>query len=140
MIRLDVSTSNNNCQLTITVEETIAEGTGPLRQKFHQGVCPDQLRTLAQTAQSLLYPATGLETGKSQRLKETGQHLFHLLFPSEVKQKLAKAASLNLDLVIDDALVWIPWEILHDGEEFLCLQFNRKFGSAAYPSIHLASI
>ena len=58
------------------------------------------------------------------QLESTGQLLFDALFSVEIKNKLATTASEDLVVSIDDHLVYIPWELLHDGNSFLCLRFN----------------
>ena len=57
-------------------------------------------------------------------LRRTGQSLFDLLLPKNVKRKLSSSDTKNLILNIEDNLVQIPWELLYDGKEFLCLKFN----------------
>ncbi|MDP2941688.1 MAG: CHAT domain-containing protein [Candidatus Omnitrophota bacterium] len=57
-------------------------------------------------------------------LAKTGQLLWEHLFTPPVKEKLKSAATSNLILLIDEELVSIPWELLHDGDNFLCLKFN----------------
>lgn len=47
----------------------------------------------------------------------------HLL-PKPVRSRLAEANSGELALLMDEELMGIPWEFLHDGNEFLCLKFN----------------
>jgi len=58
------------------------------------------------------------------RLKTTGQLLYDEIFSLELKRKLAATASEDMIISIDDNLVNIPWELLHDGNSFFCLRFN----------------
>lgn len=58
------------------------------------------------------------------RLRGIGQLLYDELFPLSIKEKIGKTKAKYLRLKIDDQLVHIPWELLHDGKEFLCLRFN----------------
>ena len=58
------------------------------------------------------------------QLKSTGQLLFDEIFSVEMKHKLATTTSEDLIISIDDHLVYIPWELLYDGNSFLCLRFN----------------
>ncbi len=58
------------------------------------------------------------------QLKSTGQLLFDAIFSVEMKHKLATTTSEDLVISIDDHLVYIPWELLYDGNSFLCLRFN----------------
>jgi class 3 adenylate cyclase/TolB-like protein len=59
-----------------------------------------------------------------QRLKTAGQLLYDAIFSVELKQKLSATTAEDLILKIDDHLVNIPWEMLYDGNSFLCIRFN----------------
>lgn len=58
------------------------------------------------------------------KLREIGQVLHDELFSLQVKETLKNTQAQYLILNIDDHLVHIPWELLYDGREFLCLRFN----------------
>ncbi|MBW2027846.1 MAG: CHAT domain-containing protein [Deltaproteobacteria bacterium] len=58
------------------------------------------------------------------RLRETGQSFRDELFTMNVKEQVNKTDADHLILVLDDALVHIPWELLHDGKKFLCQKFK----------------
>lgn len=58
------------------------------------------------------------------KLRESGQVLHDELFSLNVKRKLMKTRAEYLVLNIDDHLVHVPWELLHDGQQFLCQRFN----------------
>lgn len=64
------------------------------------------------------------EAGLIDNLKKTGQLLWDHLFTRQVKDKLKTAQILDLILSLDEELIHIPWELLHSGEDFLCLKFN----------------
>jgi len=57
-------------------------------------------------------------------LKKAGQDLFDELMTPSVKKTLSADSSGTLSLDIDDRLMHIPWELLFDGENFLCRKFN----------------
>jgi len=57
-------------------------------------------------------------------LTKTGQILWGHLLTRSVKDKLKSAQTSDLILSIDEELINIPWELLHDGNNFLCLTFN----------------
>lgn len=57
-------------------------------------------------------------------LKTAGRELLEELLTPEVITRLRSTASETLILEIDDQLVYIPWELLHDGDGFLCRRFN----------------
>jgi tetratricopeptide (TPR) repeat protein len=57
-------------------------------------------------------------------LTKAGQLLWDHLLSRPVKDKLKSVQVSNLLLSIDEELINIPWELLHDGSNFLCLTFN----------------
>jgi class 3 adenylate cyclase len=56
-------------------------------------------------------------------LKKSGQVLFDLLIAPKAREKITSTEARNLILYVDDKLVHIPWELLFDGQEFLCRRF-----------------
>lgn len=65
-----------------------------------------------------------LDEGLLKSLKNTGQLLWDHLLTKSVKDRLRSQANLDLILSLDEELINIPWELLNDGENFLCLKFN----------------
>lgn len=59
-----------------------------------------------------------------QKLKESGQLFRDELFSTHIKEQLNTGQADQLILTLDDQLVHIPWELLHDGQRFLCQQFT----------------
>jgi CHAT domain-containing protein len=64
-----------------------------------------------------------LNTETLNDLAKSGRVLFDLLIPSQAKAKLAHTSARFLTLRLDDSLVHIPWELVHDGSEFFCRRF-----------------
>lgn len=58
------------------------------------------------------------------KLREIGQAFSDELFTVNIKEKLRKTKAQHLSLHLDDRLVHVPWELLHDGQQFLCQRFN----------------
>ena len=58
------------------------------------------------------------------KLREIGQVLYDELLTFNVKEILRNSRSDTLIIKVDDQLVHIPWELLYDGQQFLCLRFN----------------
>lgn len=65
-----------------------------------------------------------LDSSSMHNLKKTGQLLWEHLFTKSIKNKLKSAVNRDLVLSLDEELISIPWELLYDGEDFLCLKFN----------------
>lgn len=59
-----------------------------------------------------------------RNLKKTGQVLWDHLLARPVKEKLRASQIQDLILSLDEELIHIPWELLFDGGNFLCLNFN----------------
>ncbi len=59
-----------------------------------------------------------------KELQTTGQLLYDSLLTVRVKEKLAATKTEHLIVSVDDRLVHIPWELLFDGNSFLCQRFN----------------
>ena len=66
----------------------------------------------------------GMSGDLSTGLKEYGRKLYDELLPSQIKENLASTPQRNLLVSVDDTLVHVPWELLHDGNEFLCRRFS----------------
>ncbi len=59
-----------------------------------------------------------------QELQVHGEALYQLVLPYDIREKLQTTIATDLFLYIDDALVHIPWELLFDGQLFLCRRFS----------------
>ena len=58
------------------------------------------------------------------KLKEIGQVFSDDLFTHNVKEMIKNTRSEHLIISLDDQLVQIPWELIHDGRQFLCQKFS----------------
>jgi len=65
-----------------------------------------------------------LEAGLYAKLKRDGQLLWNYLLSRQIKERLKSSSACNLTLSIDEELIGIPWELLHDGTDFLCLKYS----------------
>jgi len=86
-----------------------------------------EIDKLCQEAISILNKAGKRNAYSEDLIKsliKTGQLLWDHLLTRPVKDKLKSAKILDLVLSIDEDLINIPWELLHDGNNFLCLNFN----------------
>lgn len=64
------------------------------------------------------------QTDSVQKLIKLGQLLWDNLLSRSVKDKLKSTVIKGLVLSLDEELIHIPWELLYDGRDFLCLKFN----------------
>jgi len=86
-----------------------------------------EINKLCQEVISILNKASEKGTftsGYIDSLKKTGQMLWDHLLTRSVKDRLKTTIIKDLVLAIDEELINIPWELLYDGNDFLCLKFN----------------
>jgi CHAT domain-containing protein len=57
-----------------------------------------------------------------RRTKAFGGQLLDSVVPPNVRAELRAAKDLYLEIGVDEPLIEYPWELLHDGTEFLCLK------------------
>ncbi|HNT35368.1 MAG TPA: protein kinase, partial [bacterium] len=57
-------------------------------------------------------------------LKSLSQSMYERLLPLSVKTALQATSAKQMLLRLDDKAIQIPWELLWDGKEFLCLRFR----------------
>ncbi len=65
-----------------------------------------------------------LPEAKLLRLKELGKTLHGMLIPDDIDSFIRETRARHLILQIEDSLVYIPWELLHTGEEFFCIRYS----------------
>ncbi|HTE06350.1 MAG TPA: CHAT domain-containing protein [Planctomycetota bacterium] len=87
---------------------------------FHSGLVADRNREIL----SLLARANAGARGLLPELVRAGQAFYVDLLPAFLKEKLQEASGRSLVLDLDRALLGIPWELLHDGEDFLGRRFH----------------
>jgi len=87
---------------------------------FHSGLVADRSREVL----ALLARANAGETGLLPQLVAAGRGIWVDLLPAFLKERLEEARAANLVLHLDRQLLGIPWELLHDGEQFLGRRFR----------------
>ena len=100
-------------------------GYGPLK------TLADELPAIAGIGISRGGAAAGqdIEPAKSlQGLTEVGIRLATYVLPQFVSTDLGRRPDLFVEIGTDERLVPLPWELMHDGEEFYCLRhFMGRF-------------
>jgi class 3 adenylate cyclase/CHAT domain-containing protein/tetratricopeptide (TPR) repeat protein len=59
-----------------------------------------------------------------EEIKTRGESLYRQLLTPSIRERLSASEATHLFLYIDDTLVQIPWELLFDGQTFLCRRFS----------------
>jgi CHAT domain-containing protein len=74
-------------------------------------------------------------TKSIEDMELVGRQLLELVMPMDVQAEL-RVENQFLELGIDEALLEFPWELMHDGDEFMCLKhLMGRFVNVTRPSI-----
>ena len=98
----------------------------------------ERLNTLMGVVAARGATASGTPPSKAVVLEEAklvGSQLLDLIVPPDVQAEL-RVPGLSLEIGVDEALVEYPWELMHDGDEFLCLRHQvGRFVNTLKPAI-----
>ncbi len=83
-----------------------------------------EIEKLAQEITTILNNSGFQDLALIKNLQKTGQALWDHILSRSVKERLRPVEGATLVLTIDEELIDIPWELLYDGVNFLCLKFN----------------
>lgn len=103
------------------------ELTWPVRRYSQHRVSFSDVENVCRDIASYLNRANrrdAVQQGLLSSLKASGQLLWELLLTRSLKDRLKSTDCRDLVLLIDEELISIPWELLYDGADFLCLKFN----------------
>ena len=125
VLRLEITQHRNH--LNIVSHESLFGDESTIRHYENVPISPGRVEKYCEEIVITLNRANRggrLGPGALTRLKELGQVLYDAFFSSNVKQTLHRSRADYLKIYLDDRSVCIPWELLHDGEQFLCHRFN----------------
>lgn len=96
----------------------------------------DQVRSDLSQNQQILVSALGKVRGKrgvvsppgrtisiQSELEKSGRYAYGHMIPARIQLLLESSPADHLRLDIDERLIDLPWEMIHDGSEFLCLKY-----------------
>ncbi len=90
----------------------------PLQEEFRQAIDEATLRALVQSADTLLRLTE--RDGFADEARARGNVLYRTLVPARLRPQLR---ALRAPLLITTSLTGLPWELLHDDEEFWGLRY-----------------
>jgi CHAT domain-containing protein len=125
VLQLEITREEN--RLKISAHEQIAGETSTIIHYEEIPVPIDRVKARCHEIVEILNNAN--RNGRLNReilvkLRKIGQVFSDELFTLNVKEKLKETKADHLILNLDDQLVHVPWELLHDGQQFLCQRFN----------------
>lgn len=121
---LEIARREDTLSMAVSQQEQFLS---TLRHFTHLRFSPEQVNAVSQEIVSFFRRAERSSpeySGLSENLRKAGQLLWDQLFTRTVKEKLKVCKGADLILCLDEELVNIPWELLYDGQDFLCLAFN----------------
>jgi tetratricopeptide (TPR) repeat protein/CHAT domain-containing protein len=102
--------------------------TVPPLTTFREPIQTSELRDISEAIARVLARQRGGTkevVADEGELQEWGGRLYDKVIPSELADKLREEReSAYLVLYLDPLIVWLPWELLWDGEQFLCRRFR----------------
>ncbi|MBU3958905.1 MAG: tetratricopeptide repeat protein [Candidatus Omnitrophica bacterium] len=121
---LEISRQGNQLLMSIFEKRELAS---TIRHYSQQPVSFTEINRLCQEIISILNkpgnkvaPEADLING----LRKSGQLLWDQLLTKAVKKRLNATQISDLVLSLTEELIHIPWELLYNGKDFLCLKFN----------------
>lgn len=125
VFHLEVALEAN--ELIMSAREYVRGEEGTIRSYDQIPVSMDRIEQRCQSMVETLNRANRngrLTSGLLTKLKENGQFFFDEFFPLSIKEKLRGSVSEHLIVDLTDRLVHVPWELVYNGEVFLCNRFS----------------
>ncbi|HYK91115.1 MAG TPA: CHAT domain-containing protein [Acidobacteriota bacterium] len=111
---------------TISYQYMCRDGdASPPLAMFRKDFLPEEIRDSASSLMQALQ-CIRLSPDRADELKLWGGRLYDALIPEDLGESLQseEPGDSALSIYLDPALAWIPWELLWDGDEFLCWRFQ----------------
>jgi len=121
---LEICRENTALKMSIFQQQDISS---TIRHYSRLSFSPEEINKLCVEITAILNKADKrgiLDAESIVSLKKTGQLLWDHLLTKTVKDKLRSSAETTLSISLDEELISVPWELLYDGNEFLCLKFS----------------
>ncbi len=121
---LEILRQDSTLAMSVFEQEELAQ---TIRHYSELPISLTEINKLCREVISILNKASGKGARDCDyivSLKKTGQLLWDHFFTRQVKDRLKSTIIKDLVLSIDEELIDIPWELIFDGNEFLCLKFN----------------
>ncbi len=125
VLQLDITKDGN--QLKISADEQVAGGASTVKHYEELPVSMDKIEARCREVVETLNKTNRkgyITRDIFTKFRDIGRVFSDDLFTHRVKEKLRETDADHLIVNLDDHLVQIPWELLHDGKEFLCQRFS----------------
>ena len=98
-----------------------------LRAKIEVDIKLDKISDISSEIIALIHRSHVPSLMTSQVQEDLKRHcvcLFDDLLPEQIRTKIKSLSAGDILFLIDEPLVFIPWELLHDGNDYLSLKFS----------------
>ena len=110
----------DSTMLAIQDRVRVREGIDNVTMSINRGI---RRRSAGATRTLLLNEETAdpsaAESSLTEQLREVGDRMYRFFVPDSIQRLLAESAS-SFSITTND--LELPWELMHDGEEFLCIK------------------
>lgn len=109
------------------LETSLSKGEQTLTHYEESPVSPEELSKRCNELMHLLNMVSrrgAIPSSVIEEMQQMGRVLYNEIFPLSIKSQLYECPPSDLVLRIDNTLVHVPWELLFDGQHFLCEKFN----------------
>jgi len=121
---LEISRQQERLSMSIVSQDALSS---TLRH-YSQSTYPEETaNSLCQEIAFLIHKSGqrgNIESDFRDKLVKAGQLLWDHLLTRPVKERILASPAQGLIFSIDEELINIPWELLHDGSDFLCFKFD----------------
>lgn len=124
LLFLNFSVENNNIRLMATINCDRAQTTKYEEDFPYREIKIRKLVGNMDLSLSSLDSRGRLSRAALTSLKDAARELYATLFPEGLDRFMRVDPAGSLTIQIDERLTHIPWELLHDGREFLCLKYS----------------
>jgi hypothetical protein len=141
----NVTAVRENGSLRVTFEAAAATGVIPAERFKLAPTVREELRGNQQLLVDLGVRLRSLDDASGpaidrhalrSQLTQLGRYAYGHLLPRRTRDVLESWRVDHVRLTIDEQLIDLPWEILHDGDDFLCLKYaiaRRLYSEEATP-------
>jgi len=124
MLKLVIEISKEANRLKMSASERVKGIDSTLRHHEDCIILDEDIKILSERIVEVFNKTLGKVDDKYfEEFRKDARSLFDQLFTPDVKKAIKSTKANFLLISIDEQLVHIPWELLYDGEQFLCLRF-----------------
>ena len=100
------------------LSESVRSELGMNQQRLLAAI--GRTRSLVRSPQAI---TTAESESQEEFVKKVGQYTYGHLIPARIQVLMEDSNADHLRLDVDERLIDLPWELIHDGRDYLCLRY-----------------